>query len=60
MHQRLARPTTWEQSCVWGQQQCHGVTEMAANMVVSVQDEVNGGIQVELCLYPFHVFFPVP
>lgn len=56
----LTRPTTLEQSCVWGQQQCHGVTEVAAKGVISVQGKMNGGIQVELCLYPFHVFFPVP
>lgn len=56
----LARPTALEQSHVWGQQQCHGAREMAADVVVSVPGEMNGDIQVELCLYPFPVFFPVP
>lgn len=51
--------TTLEQGCVWGQQQCHGVTETAAEVFASVQGRVSGGIQVELCLYPFHGLFPV-
>lgn len=49
-------PTLLEQGCVWGQQQCHGVTEVAAEGLASVQ---SGGIQVELCLYPFHALSPV-
>lgn len=48
-----------EQGCVWGQQQCRGVTDTVAEAIVSVQGKVSGGIQVELCLYPFHALFPV-
>lgn len=56
----LACPTALGQTHVWGQQQCHGITETAANVVVSVQGEMNGDIQVELYPYLFHVFVPVP
>lgn len=48
MDQPLTHPTMLEKSCVWGQQQCRSGTEMAANVVVSVQGKVNDGIQVEL------------
>lgn len=48
--QPLAHPTTLQQSCVWGQQQCPSGTEVAANAVVSVQGKVNGGIQVSYAL----------
>lgn len=42
-----------------GQQQCPGVTEMAA--AISAQgSEVNRGICVELGPFPFHGTFPVP
>lgn len=49
----LACPTMLGQSRVWGQQQCPGITEMTVKVVVSVQGEVNGDTQVELCPYPF-------
>lgn len=51
--------TMLEHGCVWGQQQCHGATERVAEGFVSVQGKVSGGIQVELCLCPFHALFPV-
>ena len=48
-------------SWVWGQLQYTGVTEMAANLVISAwSSEVNRGIQVELCPCLFHDIFTVP
>lgn len=56
----LARPTMLEQSPVWGQQQCRGVAEMADNVVVSVQGEMNWWHPGGAVSLPFYVSFPLP
>lgn len=58
--QPLTHPTMLEKSCVWGQQQCPRGTEMAANVVVSVQGKSEWWHSGGATLYPFQVICPVP